>query len=157
MITNVPLWVDSNERQLMINSFPHVSYGHPRSYYKTSHYTDELLESCSLSGLRLWHRSLRMLTNNKTKQDAVSVRLTYKVVEGLLSKVSFYKGLKELLHYQLLLETNVPNTYVVNIQHAHKLNAPKSYPETAITNHKPVSSDVLECEPAYDDVRELSL
>lgn len=150
MITDIDLWVDSNERDINIGSKHYVTYGYPKSYYKVSHYTDELLLSLSYASMKLWHKSLLLLKVSNSKSACVAIRLHHSEQSDILSKASFYKAIKELVRYRLLLNTNQTNIYVVNIQHAHKLNSPKTYDhlDRPITNfssrQEPVNADDLD-------------
>jgi hypothetical protein len=151
MITNVHLWIESNEREFVLSNKTVVTYGNPRSYYKVNHYTDKLLKHLSYASMKLWHHSLDLLSSSRVIEDCVTVRLHHEQCKELLAKNSFYKAVKELVRYRLLLETDKPNVYVVNIQYACKLNSPGSYENAPVVagrlleynNKEPVDNRLL--------------
>lgn len=152
MITDIDLWVDSNEREYLLGKYAQVSYGFPRSYYKISHYTDELLSKLQWPTVRLWHICMSRLSTSSNKINCVTLDMRYPLFKDDFKRNSFYVGLKELVRYRLILETDQKYIYVVNIQHAHKLNSPKTYP------HKPVPLSQLQspqstfnADEVYDD------
>jgi hypothetical protein len=152
MITNIPLWIESNERDITVKGYHQTSYGFPRSYYKISHYTDELLFHLSYQSLRLWHKSMSMLSTSKDAPKCVTLDLHYKPFKDDFNRSSFYTAIKELVRYRLLLETDQKSVYVVNIQHAHKLNSPSSYkPVYADEQYTKARHQSVDAGEVYDD------
>jgi len=152
MITDAYLYAESQERDIIIKGYHQVTYGYPRSYYKISHYTDKLLRNLSHPALILWHHGMHTLSYGKDIKKSITVTLKHSdpEIKELIGKSSFYKGIKELVRYRLLLETDETCRYIVNIDHAHKLNSPGSYPLQP-RKVKPVQSDFENDEPDYPD------
>jgi len=156
MITDIDLWVDSNEREFLLKGYSQVTYGYPREYYKISHYTDELLAQLQWPTLKLWHLVMSRLHSSTDKVKCVSIEMRYPQFQDQFKRNSYYIGLKELVRYRLLLETSKPFVYVVNIQHAHKLNSPKSYPHRIVVPTNSVSRDTTVNAEIDNDTRPLA-
>jgi hypothetical protein len=152
MITDIDLWVDSNERDIILGKKHYRTYGFPRSYYKISHYTDELLSQLSYPSIKLWHICMHRLSSSTNKTSCVALDMRYPLFKEQFKRNSFYVGLKELVRYRLILPTTDRFIYVVNIQHAHKLNSPYTYdpsarPVTGFEDHR----KTMEANEPYDD------
>jgi hypothetical protein len=123
MITNIKKYIEVNTTTVTTEHFTYKTYNPPNTMYQVSEHVDALLLEMKPSTVMIWHGILLVLKRSKSPANAVTVYLKASMFD--YHRHTYNTAIKELIRYRLLLATDVPFTYVVNIQCAHKLYKPK--------------------------------
>ena len=123
MITNIKKYLELSTTTITTEHFTYKTYNSPNTMYQVADHVDTLLVHMKPSTVMIWHHIMLMVKRGKSPIDSVTLYLKSNMFN--YHRNTYNTAIKELVQYRLLLTTDVPFTYVLNIQCAHKLYKPK--------------------------------
>jgi hypothetical protein len=81
----------------------------------------DVMDVLPYNSLRLYIRSITLLSRNPEPTASVVVKLSHKIVSDIMSRNTYYKALSELKTKRLLLDTPKQGVFMINVQFYNRM------------------------------------